>query len=318
MKRAISFIVATAIAGIAFSHAADATARLKTSAVVDGRTIRLGDVMEGVGAAAKVIVAEAPQPGKRQIIRVARIKAIAEKHGVIWQETAIRALPVDRASHIVPQEVLLESLKDALIDQGSSDEIGVALLNTNIRLYVPRGEETSVAIDDIQYNKERGSFNAMVRSPAHDANGTRKEIRGRVYAVMEVPVLARRIPVGEKITKSDVTWIEMKVDRAGRNLVTSLKEIVGKAPKRNLRPNRPLRTTDLRRPIVISKGASVTMVVSIPGMTLSVVGRALENGGMGDLIGIMNPQTHSVVEGTVVSPTRVTVRINKNTIAALN
>ena len=318
MKRAISFIVATAIAGIAFGSVAQATARLKTSAVVDGTTILLGDVMEGVGAAAKIIVAEAPEPGKRQVIRVARIKAIAEKHGVKWQETSIRALPVARASHIVPQEILANGIKEALVAQGSSEEIAVALLNTSIRLYVPRGAEISVAVDDIRYNKERGSFNAVVRAPANDPDGARKEIRGRVHAIMEVPVLGRRVPVGNKILDSDVTWIEMRVSRAGRNLITNLDEIVGKAPKRNLRPNRPLRTTDLRRPIVISKGSTVTMIVSIPGMTLTVTGRALEDGGKGDLIGIMNPQTHSVVEGRVVSPTRVAVRINNNSIAALN
>ncbi|MBT3789452.1 MAG: flagellar basal body P-ring formation protein FlgA [Alphaproteobacteria bacterium] len=318
MKRTISLIVATAIAGIAFSGTAIATARLKTSAVVDGTTIRLGDVMEGAGAASKAIVSEAPEPGKRQVIRVAMIKAIAEKHGVKWQETAIRSLPVSRASHIVPQEVLMLSIKDAIVAQGVSEEIAVALLNTSIRLYVPRGSDVSVAVDDIQYNKERGTFNAMVRSPADDKDGVRKEIRGRVYAVMDVPVLNHRIPVGQKITEGDVTWTEMRVDRAGRNLVTNIAEIVGKAPKRNLRPNRPLRTTDLRRPIVIAKGASVTMVVSIPGMTLSVTGRALEDGGRGDTIGIMNPQTHSVVEGVVVSPTRVDVRMRQNTLASLN
>jgi flagellar basal body P-ring formation protein FlgA len=318
MKRAISFIVATAIAGIAIGSTAYATARLKTSAVVDGTTIRLGDVMEGVGAASKVIVAEAPEPGKRQVIRVARIKAIAEKHGIKWQETAIRALPVARASHIIPQETLKDTIRDALIDKGANDEIAVALLNTSIRLYVPRGTEQTVAVDDIQYNKERGTFNAMVRSPANDRDGVRKEIRGRVFAVMDVPVLALRVPVGQRITKSDVTWMEVRADRAGRNMVTSVADLVGKAPKRNLRPNRPLRTTDLRRPIVIAKGATVTMIVAVPGMTLSVVGRALEDGGKGDMIGIMNPQTHSVVEGIVVSPTRVTVRIMANKIAALN
>ena len=40
--------------------------------------------------------------------------------------------------------------------------------------------------------------------------------------------------------------------------------------------------------------------------------------GRGDLIGVMNPQTHSVVEGIVISPTRVAVRIQGNTITALN
>jgi flagellar basal body P-ring formation protein FlgA len=318
MKRTISFIVATAIAGIALGSTAFATARLKTSAVVDGTTIRLGDVMEGTGAASKVIVAEAPEPGKRQIIRVARIKAIAKKNGVDWQETAIRAIPVARASHVVPQEALTMSIKEALIAQGSSEDISVALLNTSIRMYVPRGADTSVAVDDIQYDKRRGSFNALVRSPADDKDGVRKEIRGRVYAVMDVPVLGHRVPVGTKITESDITWMEMRVDRAGRNLVTNISDLVGKAPKRNLRPNRPLRMTDLRRPIMIAKGSTVTMVVSIPGMTLTVTGRALENGSKGDTIGIMNPQTHSVIEAVVVSSSRALVQMRQNIVASLN
>ncbi len=310
--------IAVAAVGLALTTAAETAVRIKTSAIVEGPTITLGDVLEGLGDSATVPVAESPEPGKRVILRVARISAIARKHGVEWPNTSINALPVIRASRIVPQRTLESEIKRALAESGVSGKFTISLANKRLRMHVARSEEATVSIDDIRFDAESGRFSAMVSAPANSRSAERTEVRGRAFAVMEVPVLNHRVAIGDKIAKSDIDWLEIRVDQARRGIVTDEIELVGMAPKRSIHPNRPIRAGDLRRPVVVAKGATVSMVVAIPGMTLSVIGRALENGGKGDVIGIMNPQTHTVVEGTVIGPGRVVVRIAHNLVTALN
>ncbi len=319
-KLANTIVVSLAASAVALTVAAAAQAavRIKTSAVVEGPTITLGDVLDGLGDAADVPVAESPEPGKRLVLRVARISAIARKHGVDWPNTSLNALPVVRASRIIPQRTLETQLLRALAENGIGGKYTISLANKSFRMHVARSEDATVSVDDIRFDAESGRFSAIVSAPANSRNAVTTEIRGRAFAVMTVPVLSHRVAIGEKITEADIDWLEVRMDMARRGIVTDEIELVGMAPKRSIHPNRPIRSGDLRRPVVIAKGATVSMVVAVPGMTLSVIGRALENGGKGDVIGVMNPQTHTVVEGTVVGPGRVRVVIAHNLVTALN
>jgi len=318
---AISLAVPVALVGLAVTligSAADAAIRLKTSAVVEGKTITLGDVLEGAGDAASVVVAQAPEPGGRIILRVARISALARKHGLDWPQTAIHALPVLRASTIVSERQVISKIKEALADHGVPGQISLTLSGRDQRLHVARGSKATVAVDDVRFDRATGRFSAIVHAPAHDRMAMQVELKGRAHAIMDVPVLANRVKIGDKITKHDISWIKLRLDRAGRGTVTDARDLIGMSPKRYVKVNAPVRSMDLRRPIVVAKGSTVTMVVSVPGMTLAMVGKALENGGIGDSISIMNSQTRKVVEGVISGPGRISIRLRQNLLAAIN
>jgi flagella basal body P-ring formation protein FlgA len=72
-----------------------------------------------------------------------------------------------------------------------------------------------------------------------------------------------------------------------------------------LRSGQPLQSSDIERPIVIAKGALVTITYEVPGLSLSDQGRALEPGAIGDTISVLNPGSHKTLLATVVSPDRV-------------
>ena len=64
-------------------------------------------------------------------------------------------------------------------------------------------------------------------------------------------------------------------------------------------------------PVVVAKGATVTMIVEAPGLQLTAVGRALGNAGVGDVVQVMNAQTRTTVEGVVEGPGRVRVTLRR-------
>ena len=68
-----------------------------------------------------------------------------------------------------------------------------------------------------------------------------------------------------------------------------------------------LRNGDLQRPEIVARGDIVTIVYEIPGMALSLRGRANEAGAQGDVVSVTNPQSKRTLQATVVAPGKVAV-----------
>jgi flagella basal body P-ring formation protein FlgA len=51
----------------------------------------------------------------------------------------------------------------------------------------------------------------------------------------------------------------------------------------------------------------VTIVYEVPGMTISMRGRASDAGALGDTIAVVNPQSKKTLQGQVVAPGKVSV-----------
>lgn len=125
--------------------------------------------------------------------------------------------------------------------------------------------------------------------------------------VAKVPVLRRPLAQGEVIAGADIDMVSMRLDRVGRTAVLSRESLVGLAAKRMLNPGQPIQIGDVQRPVMVAKGGAVTMLVQLPGLFLSATGKALDNGGQGDTILVMNTQTNRTVPAVVTGPSEVRV-----------
>jgi flagella basal body P-ring formation protein FlgA len=102
--------------------------------------------------------------------------------------------------------------------------------------------------------------------------------------------------------------------RANEAFVRNPADISGREAKRALRAGEFLRASDFKRPTLVAKGATVTMIFEAPGMSLSSVGRALAEGGEGDSIAVLNPTSYRQVVGVVTGPG--IVKVGKPDLAA--
>ena len=64
----------------------------------------------------------------------------------------------------------------------------------------------------------------------------------------------------------------------------AITDVAGMEARRALKAGELIRTSDLKRPTMVAKGSTVTMLFEAPGMRLSAVGRALAEGAEGDTI----------------------------------
>lgn len=123
----------------------------------------------------------------------------------------------------------------------------------------------------------------------------------------ELVVPAHDIARGSVIAEGDLTTKSVPVLRMNESLIHTLSDAVGREAKRALRAGETLRVSDLKRPTMVAKGATVTMVFEAPGMSLTAVGRALAEGGEGDSIAVLNPTSYRQVVAVVTAPGMVHV-----------
>jgi len=108
-------------------------------------------------------------------------------------------------------------------------------------------------------------------------------------ADMRIVVPSHAIPRGITISDSDLEYQTVDASSVQAGIVTSMNDLDGMETRRVLRPGEPVRPDDVRKPILVAKGTTVTMSFNAPGITLTAVGKAMSEGGMGESVTVLNP-----------------------------
>ena len=124
---------------------------------------------------------------------------------------------------------------------------------------------------------------------------------------IELPVLLHYVPPGQTIGADDVGMVEIPAERLVQAVVAEPADLVGKTPRRAVRPGQPVRVADVRLPIVIHKGELVTIILESKHMHLTAQGRADNDGAQGEAIRVANTRTGKVLDATVSGPGVVTI-----------
>lgn len=158
------------------------------------------------------------------------------------------------------------------------------------------------AVRDLDYDPRTGAVHALVASA-----GRVYEVSGRAEIVAEVPVPSRRIQSGEVIGEGDLAAIPMPIDRIGDGIIDNRDDLVGMAARRMLTAGRLIARTAVGPPIVVHRNKPVSLRYVDGALELEAKGRALQDGGVGDLVRVMNTGSAAVVTGTVTGPLTVTI-----------
>ena len=119
---------------------------------------------------------------------------------------------------------------------------------------------------------------------------------------VRIVVPSHDIARGETIGEGDLTFTTVDGSALMSGVPTRIEEIKGMQTRRMLAAGQPFRADDVRRPIVITKGQTVTMQFVAPGVELTAMGRAMSEGGVGDTVTVQNPVSYRMIAATVVAP----------------
>lgn len=292
-------------------HALGATTVFNEQVVVRDDVIRLGDLFEGLEGGpedtARQPVAQAPAPGERVVYDISRLAAIARANGIDWRpRTWSDRLVIERASQRIGQDAIEAALRTELKRRGMTRKGDIELASRGLEMQIASGISPTIMVQQFDYDERGGRFVAIIAAPA-DAPSTRLTVQGRIVETVEVPVLARRMNAGEVIRKDDVEWTNMRADQVNRNVLTDASRLIGQEIRRGSAAGQPVRAGDIRSPVIVTKNSVVTMILQTSRMQLTSKGRAMEDASMGDAVRIMNTQSKTVVEATVVGANTVQV-----------
>lgn len=309
MKKLLKTFHITVLASLLAVAAPLEGAELKTDIKVNSPTIRLGDLFTDTGHAASVVVDDAPDPGMKKFIPISRLVGIATYYGLEWTAPYnMTRLSVTRAGVVLSEDDLSDLVSEALINEGVDSRFNVNLSRLANKIALPEGYSTAdIAYAGLDLNRRTGSFVAAYDVPTGAGDSYRLTLRGRMQEVTAVPVLRRSSGAGTTLTADDIMWMDIPMNRVGRNILLSSDDLVGQATRRPLQANTPLRITDVQRPVLIKKGETVMVRVINRNLAITMTGRALDNGGKGDMIRIVNTSSHQTIEGLVTGAGRVNV-----------
>ena len=167
--------------------------------------------------------------------------------------------------------------------------------------------------DDLPRDTVTNAAELIGRSPRRvlvaDAPIRRSDVQ--IVKEVRVPTVVRDLPRGATVTEGDLNWVTMNESEVPAQSLIDATEIVGRQTKHAITAGQSLRVYDVARPIAVARGKPVTIIFSVPMIKLTVQGQATENGGIGDIIRVLNTKSNVTVTAEVIDANTVRIVTNQ-------
>jgi len=290
--------------------------KLKAEAVVTGDIVRIGDLVANAGIVANVPIFRAPDLGSTGTVSADAVVEAVRAHALIGLDTGgVHDVVVTRAARTIEPQQIESTLAAALSTRyalGPSKNVVVNFDRALAPLHVEPSAKGAPRVVHLNYDPRDGRFDARIEIPGRAA----LRLSGQVRVMVDVATVARPLRRGEILKQADIVIERHPRAAVGRNFLADAEQAIGLAARNDMQPGRLLRKADLMKPEVVRRNEAVTLVYEVPGITLTVRGRATESGAEGDVIGVRNEQSKRVLEGVVTGPGRVVIASGAPRLAA--
>mgnify|MGYP001766392949 CR=1 FL=1 len=335
-RRLLRSLIGAVVLALAFSLLMSALGRdvaygqtrprptLRAEVAIPDALVTVGDFFENAGEKAPVPLFRAPDLGTtgpvpaRRVVDLARAAGLAEADtgGLIEVQVTrlARSVQADDFARLIAAETLKRNPRPA--GETTVDDLRVAFdVPVDPRRADLRAAEP-VRLVSYSLNTQNGRFDALFLISRGDGDD-RLQLRGEVVETVEVVTLTRALARGDVAGRDDVTLERLPRRQAGAQRSVDPEQIVGLAARRALRVGQVVSTGDFSRPLVISRGETVTIVYETPVLTVTSRGQALAAGAVGDLVDVVNPQSKRTIHATVAGPGKVVVTAGQKAVASI-
>jgi flagellar basal body P-ring formation protein FlgA len=304
MIRFATLLLAAVTAGSAFAE----TPTLRNEVLVHSDVITLGDLIDGLGEAGKVSVFAAPPLGRSGTIQSVRIIDAARDYGIGGIDPGgLTQVSVRRAGRKLTAETVLQVISASLqVEHALPATIALTLDEGQGDFFVDPNVKIGLRTKNLSVDLPAGRFSAEIESIGAAAPLSFK-VTGSIADEIETPVLARDVPRDTPLAPSDFTMAKQPRNALMADVVFDPATFKAMTAKRALRRGETVRALDIAPTMLVQRGDLVTLIVDIPGMTLSTRGRAQDGGTSGQEISVQNLQSKRVILGVIVGPGRVVV-----------
>lgn len=317
---ALSALIAAGAPATAQNGAEPRRPLLKSETVVTGGIVRVGDLIENAGIIANVPIFRAPDLGSTGVVPAGMVIEAVRAHALVGLDTGgLSEVVVTRASRTIPIADIEASVARALsvrYNLGDVKNVTVNFEREPRAIYVEPNAKGEPRVTHISFDARRGRFDCTLEIPTGATSHGVLRLAGRAAVTADVVTVARTIERGALLKDADIVIERRPRAEIGGGSIVDRAEAVGHAARTTLRPGQPLRAADLMKPELVQRHETVTLVYEMPGITLTVRGKAAEGGAEGDVISVLNEQSKRTVQGVVAGPGRVIISTMSPRIAA--
>jgi flagella basal body P-ring formation protein FlgA len=318
---ALASLIAFAAAAAQAAEREPGGPALKPSATVIGEIVRIGDLVENAGAVADVAIFRAPDLGETGSVPVARVMDAVRGHHLIGLDTrGLAEIAVTRAARAITARDVEARILRALAGKyglPDADNLAVVFDNDVRTIEVEPTATNELAVVRLAFEPRINRFEVTFELPG-SAVGRRLPLHftGSLTETLATVVPAHDIAQGQMLKAADLAVERRPKAEVTSTTLTTLAQAQGVAAKHALRAGQVIRQSDVAKPELVGRNESVIIVYEVPGILLSISGKALDPGALGDSINVLNAQSKRTIQATVIGPGRVSVSTANPRVAA--
>jgi flagella basal body P-ring formation protein FlgA len=287
--------------------AAAQTPVLRANVEVSSDLVRIGDLIENASPfKARIAVFRAPDLGETGTVPTARVLEALRPHDILAVNTGgLPQISVTRASRVIGAAEIRRRIAELLSERMRiANPANIAVIpDTPLQAIHVDPSETG-PLTPLRISLERGGRFDIAFKTDDDMP---IRITGAASEAYDTLVATRTLNRGEILRSSDVAIEKRSKMEIQGEPIQDPAAAIGMAIQQALRVGQPIRSGDLTRPQLVKRGEPVVLHYQVPGINLTVRGKAEDGGALGDNVNITNVQSKRSVQGIVSGHGQVTV-----------
>jgi flagellar basal body P-ring formation protein FlgA len=294
------------------------TPTLKREVTMTSEIVRIGDLVDRAGALSAVPIFRAPDCGETGTVTAERVAEAVRPYGLTLDTQDITEVVVARAGHVIPVKDVKAALARALAGRlgvAAPDDLSFMFDVELGPLHLRPSVSTDLEPRQITFDRRSGRFDITLSVVGASSRDLLFRFTGRVTETHDVAIVVAPLARGELIRQADILIERRPKAELVDGAIETVSDVVGLAARRPLNAGQMLRKADLMKPEIVRQNEPVTLVYEMPGILLTVRGKAVNSGSEGDVVNVVNLQSNRTIQGTVVDPGRVKVATSEGRLA---
>ncbi len=281
---------------------------LKENSIVTDNTIKLGDVFYDLPRDADRVLGSAPRPGQEMVLNAKTLLRIALALDLPWRPvTTADHVVLRREATVIDETQIKENLRAAFIDDGVYGDYEIVVPTQYREIILPHDQPAEFDVTRLNIDTARKTFEATISAPSRDNPIQQFHMTGRLFPVIQVPILKTNIQNGRSITANDIDYIKVRERDFSQGTVADAQSLIGMTARRMLIAGRPLKENELTPPQAVERGEMVMLSLRAGTMNITTQVKALQNGAKGDIIRVVNMSSNQTLQAIITDDNAVTV-----------
>ena len=290
-------------------------ASLRPMTVLHGPNVYVHDLFDDAGPNADRLLGPGPQPGGRIVIQAAQLDAIARQFDVDWRQASRADRTVlEWPGHPMKKDDAIKAVRQAILLSGGPGDIDIEMPGFTPPI-VPDEATAAPIVSRLDYDSGSGRFTADLTIAGESMNPIDMVVSGRAVEMLDAPVAQTRLLPDTVLRAGDLRVARVRGSLVPSDVARSLDQVVGMQLRRPVAAGQTLSLKDLVRPPLVHRGATVRILLSVGGLSVTGQAIAMDAGAEGEKVRVQNLTSKAFLFAEVTGPGQV--RVNPDAGAAL-